>query len=301
MQPAPIVLFVYNRLDHLKQTVNALQKNELAQDSPLIIYSDAPKNSYAKPAIHAVREFIRTINGFKSVEIIEQATNRRLAPLLIEELPKVLARFGRVIVLEDDIVTSPYFLRFMNAGLEKYADDDRVISIHGYVYPLDEDIRQPFFLKGADCWGWATWKRGWQLFEADSEKLYSSLVSRGLLERLDFFGAYGFSSVLKSHVDGAPDGWDIRWYASALLHDKLTLCPGRPLAKNIGFDGSGMHCGNDCTFDVHLCMEPIKVDKIPVEENHDILMAYSRFLHQVSHPKLITRIMRRLRRMARYR
>jgi len=293
---APIVLFVYNRPWHVRQTIEALQLNELASESRLIIYSDAPRDVNAAEGVAAVREYIHSLDGFSSVEIVEMKRNRRLAPLLIEQLPEVLSRHGRAIVLEDDIVTSPFFLRYMNDALEKYADDDRVISIHGYCYPVD-GLPDAFFLKGADCWGWATWERGWSLFEQDGSRLMEALRIRDLLDRFDFFGSGYFSSLLQQQIDGVVDAWDVRWYASALLHDKLTLYAGKPLVKNIGFDGSGIHCGNDSTFDVELHARPIDISNVLVEESHEALMAFSRFFRQVSHPGLVTRIVRKLRRM----
>lgn len=299
MNLSPIVLFCYNRLDHLKKTVNALSQNNLAAESRLIIYSDAPRDIVDEPAVRSVRSFIRTIDGFLSVDIVEQKKNRRLAPMLIEELPKILEKYGKAIILEDDIVTSPYFLSFMNDGLERYADDGRVISIHGYMYPIKKKLPEVFCLKGADCWGWATWERGWRLFEEDAGFLLESLKKRGLLSRLDFFGAYNYSDVLAQHARGKPDGWDVRWYASALLHDKLTLYPGRSLVKNIGFDGTGMHCGRDLTFDVNLYSDSIDISNVPVEEDDEALMAVSDFLRQVGHPSLIKRVMRNLRMMFR--
>lgn len=294
---APIVLFCYNRPEHLYRTITALRANELAQESRLIVYSDAPRDNAAEAGVREVRSFIRMIDGFASVDIVEQQENRRLAPQIIEELPKVLSCFGKAIVLEDDIVTSPYFLRFMNDGLDKYANDERVISIHGYNYPINEPMPETFFLKGADCWGWATWERGWDLFEQDGCKLMKILNDKNLLDRFDFFCKGVFSSLLKKQIDGVIDGWDIRWYASALVNDKLTLYPGKSLVKNIGLDGSGMHCLHDSTFDVELSMRRIYLSDIPIEENCQSLMAVSRFFCQAFHPGPLKRLLRKVAKM----
>ncbi len=150
---APITLFVYNRLSHTKQTINALKKNKLAEQSELIIFSDSFKNSDDKKKVNQVREYIRSIKGFKGVEIIERPDNFGLANSIIDGVTRVVNQYGKVIVLEDDLVTSSFFLEYMNNALLCYEDDPQVISIHGYNYPIS-DLPEIFFIKGADCWGW---------------------------------------------------------------------------------------------------------------------------------------------------
>ncbi|MDD4082332.1 MAG: glycosyltransferase [Sphaerochaetaceae bacterium] len=156
---APIVLFVYSRLDHTKRTVEALKNNLLADESNLIIFSDAPKNEKSKKAVEEVRKYIHSIKGFKSVKIIERKNNVGLANSIIDGVTKVVNKYGKIIVLEDDLVTSKYFLNFMNDSLELYKNESKVISISGYTYPVG-GLAETFFIKGTDCWGWATWKRG---------------------------------------------------------------------------------------------------------------------------------------------
>jgi len=162
---APIVLFVYNRPWHMRQTIEALQKNELAEVSELFIFSDGPKSEADKEKVLEVREYIKTIPGFKSVTLIKRERNIGLAQSIITGVTDVINRYGRIIVLEDDMVTSPYFLKFMNEALEFYKDAEKVVCVHGYIYPIEAKLPETFFLRGADCWGWATWKRGWDLFD----------------------------------------------------------------------------------------------------------------------------------------
>jgi len=169
MQPAPIVLFVYNRPRHTRQTIEALRKNELAGESDLFIFSDAPKNEEMEEKVKEVREYIKNIDGFKKVTVIEREENRGLAKSIIEGVTKIVKEHGRVIVLEDDIVTSPYFLRFMNDALEFYKGQERVMHISGYVYPIETDgVDDTYFVKPASCWGWATWGRAWSSFKKDA-------------------------------------------------------------------------------------------------------------------------------------
>jgi hypothetical protein len=263
---APIALFVYNRPEHTRRTVEALLKNAPASESDLFIFSDAAKSGQNGSDVQAVRAYIRSIAGFKSVTVIERAENLGLSKSIISGVTEIVSRFGRVIVLEDDLVTSPYFLEYMNRALDVYESDDRVASIHGYVYPV-EGLPETFFLRGADCWGWATWKRGWDLFEADGTKLLSALRERSLVSRFDFDGSYHFSTMLERQTKGETDSWAVRWYASAFLKDKLTLYPSRSLVDNIGQDASGTHKGNSDVYRAKLSENPIALQKIPTKED----------------------------------
>ena len=265
MALAPITLFVYNRPVHTRQMVEALKNNSLSTNSELIIFSDAAKSESQVESVREVRQYIQQIEGFKSVTIIERETNFGLAHSIIDGVTATVNKYGRIIVLEDDLVTSPYFLTYMNEALEKFADDDRVVSVHGYVYPVDQSLPEAFFLPGADCWGWATWQRGWACFNDDGQSLLDELKRRNLIRAFDFNGAYSFSRMLEAQIKGANDSWAVRWYASAFLAGKLTLYPGRSLVHNIGFDGSGEHCGATEVWATKLSSHPIDLNEIAVK------------------------------------
>jgi hypothetical protein len=264
---APVALFVYNRPGHTRQTVEALLANTLASQTPLHVFSDAPKNEVTSLAVAEVRSYIRSIAGFKSVTIVERERNFGLARSIIDGVTSLCEKYGRVIVMEDDLVTSPYFLQFMNEGLDLYERDERVISIHGYVYPVMEALPETFFLRGADCWGWATWKRGWDLFEPDGQSLLQELNAHNLTHRFDFDGAHPYVRMLKNQIKGNNNSWAIRWHASAFLKNKLTLYPGRSLVHNIGTDNSGAHCATTTVFAGKIADSPIAIELISVEEN----------------------------------
>lgn len=214
---APVVLFTYARPEHTRQTVEALRRNQFAPTSDLIIYSDGPRTSDDRSTVDEVRAYLRTITGFRSVTIRHRDTNFGLAKSIIEGVTEVLERTDRIIVLEDDMVTSPHFLGYMQEALERYAGDERVISVHGYAYPTGKPLPEAFFLPGADCWGWATWRRGWGLFNPDGRMLLDELVRRKMVRGFDFDGAYPYSSMLQEQIRGNNDSWAIRWYASAYL------------------------------------------------------------------------------------
>lgn len=269
----PIALFTYNRPWHTRQTISALQNNDLAHESDLYIFSDGPRNDRESvEKVRQVRDLIHSVNGFRSVTVIERKENIGLSRSIITGVTDIINRFGRVIVLEDDMITSPYFLTYINDGLEMYKHDDNVISIHGYIYPVASKLPDTFFLKGADCWGWATWKRGWDLFEPDGSQLLSELNRQNLLDRFNFHGTYDYSRMLTHQIVGKNDSWAVRWYASALLHNKLTLYPGRSLVHNIGTDNSGIHCGSTTAYNSSVSLQSIRLERLNMVEDNDCLL-----------------------------
>ena len=291
--PAPIVLFVYNRPWHTQQTVEALQKNKLASESELFIYSDDAKNDDARVSVDEVRKYIDNITGFKKITVIKRDKNWGLANSIIDGVTKIVNEYGRIIVLEDDLVTSPYFLKYMNTALDFYKNEKSVISIHGYIYPI-ENLPNSFFIKGADCWGWATWKNKWDMFEPDGQKLLNELKYRNLEKEADFNNSYGFTRMLKQQIKGKNNSWAVRWYMSAFLRDMLTLYPGKSYVQNIGNDDSGTHCSASDIFRVELSMRN-NSNRLELVENSDNRKKMEIFFHSINGTfiqKLKTRIKR---------
>ena len=243
MTYAPIALFTYNRADHTQRAVESLLKNAEAKFSDLFIFSDGPKTPEKKAGVEENRKYIHTISGFKSISIIEREKNWGLANSLIAGITEVINKYGKVIVVEDDLILSPYFLQFMNEGLEKYKDDDRVGTITGFVPPIKDKLPETFFLKYFQCWGWATWKRAWDLLETDARPLLKGL--RFKKTKFDVGGGVGNYGNLYCQKVGLVDSWYLRYYASLFLKDKLSLYPGRSMVTNDGLDGTGTHCGVD--------------------------------------------------------
>ena len=297
MTLAPVALFTYNRLWHTQQIVEALQYNELAIDSELFVFSDGPKTEADREKVAAVREYLATITGFGKVSVIHRNRNFGLAQSIITGVTEIVNRHGRIIVLEDDMVTSPGFLRFMNEALELYEVEERVISIHGYLYPVRTELPETFFLKGADCWGWATWKRGWEMFEPDGQKLLGELRARDLTHPFDFDGSYPYTKLLANQVRSKTDSWAIRWYASAFLRDKLTLYPGKSLVQNIGNDSSGTHCETRDEYDVELGEVAVPLSRIAIEADPAARRAVGVFLRS-ARPGLSKEIGRKLKKLA---
>jgi hypothetical protein len=230
---APIILFVYNRLDHTQKTIEALQENYLASDSELYIYSDAAKNVDSSDTVEQLRTYLKTVIGFRQVHIKLRETNLGVDENIILGVTEIINEKGRAIVLEDDLVTSPWFLKFMNEALDFYENEEKVISVHGYTYPVKEELRETFFLKGADCWGWGTWKPGRDLLELDGAKLLDQLTDDKLRTEFNFDNTYQYVDALEQQAAGKTTHWDIRWYASAFLAEKLTLYPGKSLVMPV--------------------------------------------------------------------
>ena len=284
MKLAPIVLFVYNRPQHTRQTVEALKQNELANQSDLFVFSDGPKSVSDKAKVDEVREYIHNIKGFRSINITERPHNLGLAESIITGVTEIVNKFGRVIVLEDDLVTSAHFLKFMNEALNLYENEPQVISIHGYTYPVKGKLPETFFLRGADCLGWATWKRGWDLFEVDGERLLTELKARKLTRQFDFDGAYRYTLMLKLQIVGLGNSWAIRWYAAAFLRERLTLYPGSSLVRHIGNDGTGANYGTSKALDVELANRPITVGSIDIAENPEAKRIVGDYLRRIKTP-----------------
>lgn len=295
---APILLFVYNRPEHLKQLIASLQANAEAAQSMLFIYTDAARNKADEEQVNKVREVIRHIDGFASIEVIERATNWGLARNIIGGVTEQIRRYGRVIVLEDDLVVAPYFLRFMNDALEAYKDEPQVGHIQACDFTQDASLPDTFLIKFTGSWGWATWERAWQHFNPDGQALLNELENHRLTRRFDFNGNYRFTRMLRRQVQGKNNSWAIRWNASLFLKDILSLNVGRSLVQNNGFDGSGIHCGGGNLYRSQLWMQPLPVEKItPICENEAARAAFARYYHRTNGfwAKVIRRIKRTLK------
>ena len=240
---APIALFVYNRVNHTRFTVEALLKNEQAKHSDLYIFSDAPKTHSEENAVEQVRDYVSQISGFKKIQIIERSNNWGLANSIIDGVTYLCEEFGKVIVIEDDLVVSPHFLEFMNSALEKYKDYEEVMQVAGYMFPVNiKSDKDAFFMPLTTSWGWATWRRAWKHFDPDA-KGYDILTNNTEMRRsFDINSKYHYFKMLESQKNNKVDSWAIRWYLSVFLLKGLVLYPRLTLVENLGFDGSGVNC-----------------------------------------------------------
>ena len=298
MSYAPILLFVYNRPEHTRRCIESLLKNSLASESNLFIYADGAKDSTQQEAVNEVRNYIRGIQGFKQITLMERSENWGLARNIINGVTTQVNRYGKVIVLEDDLVVAPYFLQFMNDALEVYKNEPRVGHIQACDFTQDASLPATFLIKWTGSWGWATWDRAWKHFNPNGNELLQELEERKLTRIFDFNGKYGFTRMLRRQIEGKNNSWAIRWNASLFLKDILSLNVGRSLVQNEGFDGSGTNCGGGGLYASHLYLQPLFITPIsPIEENKEARQAFIRYYARTNSfwAKAIRRIKRTLK------
>ncbi len=243
---APIVVFAYNRPDHLQQTLQALAKNDLASESVLYVYCDGAKTDATPEQIQKVvenRAVAKAAIGFKELHIIERPQNVGLMNNIVGAVTEIVNQYGRVIVFEDDMLTSPGTLRYFNDALETYKDDEKVMHIVSYMFPHRYPLPETFFYTVPyPGGGWATWQRAWKYYPNDIGELYNYWK-----DNLSYFNYWDHdgTDLVKQLVDnynGTLRTWFVRWYAVMLRMGGLTLYPGKSLVTNIGFDGTGDNC-----------------------------------------------------------
>ncbi len=236
MELAPVIVFCYNRIEPLKKTIDALKGNKLASDTDLYIYSDAAKNEKSINNVNEVRHYIKNIKGFKNVIIKEAELNKGLALSIIEGVSDIISIRDKVIVLEDDLITSNNFLVYMNQALSFYSDNYKIFSISGYTSPITHKINSDvYFTKRSSSWGWATWKNRWD--EVDWEVSdYQTFANNVHLK--SSFNAMGsdLSSMLTRQMEGKINSWAIRWCYSQFKLDKFSVFPVISKIENIGFN-----------------------------------------------------------------
>jgi len=275
---APIALFVYNRPEHTRRTISYLQKNLLADESRLFIFSDAPKSDDDKAKVEQVRNFIKDVSGFKSVKIIERKENLGLANSIISGVTQLVAEYGKIIVFEDDLLSSPHTLEYFNEGLNRYAKEEKVMHIGAYMYELaDKKLPETFFWRAATSWGWATWGRAWNHFEDDVDVLLNQF-DKQKTDQFSINGTMNFWKQLIGFKAGKNNSWAIRWYASIFLKGGLTLNPATSLIQNIGNDGSGVHSNKEDMYQVRIGRAAIKQFPTEIKENAQAYAAIKNFL-----------------------
>lgn len=267
MPLAPVAIFAYRRPAKLQALLASLASCPEAGETHLEIFVDGPKTPSEIGPVSRTREIALSENRFKSVETHFSPANQGLSKSVISGIDDCLARYDSVIVLEDDLIVSPYFLTFMNSGLRTYKDDAAVISIHGFMCNTKYNLPETFFIRGADCWGWATWRRGWSEFNSSGADLLRRLDASGEADLFDFHGSYPYRKMLEEQKNGLVDSWAIRWYASAFLSGRLTLHPGRSLVANTGLDGTGTHGIGSSRFLGQLTKSEIPINRIELVES----------------------------------
>lgn len=298
---APIVLFVYNRPEHTLRTLEALARNDLAEDSTLYIYADGPKEGESmelNQPISDTREYARRTQWCKNVIIVEKESNDGLANSIINGVSEVVNRHGKVIVLEDDIVTSPGFLQYMNDALDMYADKEKVWHVSGYWYPVkgSNNLPKTFFFNAATCWGWGTWKEAWSNLITDPVELKKKVLEReDGLYHFNIEGGYSFFDQLQMNIDNVLNTWAVKWYGTIFINRAFSLHPNHSLTNNIGFDGSGINCEVSSVFTWKKLAERIKIEKNDLVESQQSRFLFSHFFNPKPRLNLFSKIIRQLK------
>lgn len=248
---APITVFVYKRADHTVNLLESLARCDGAKNSEVFIYADGAKGSEDEEAVKEVKNLInepRWQEAFKSWNVFESDRNKGLANSIIAGVTEIVNRYGKIIVLEDDLVLAPQFLRYMNQSLETFKDDQRIFSAAGWTYPVPafkkKYKKDAWLYYRASSWGWGTWADRWNRVEFDPVKADFA----GKLDNPEWCakfsrGGTDMPGMLKLQIEGKRDSWAIRWNAASVDLDMVTVYPTVSNVYNDGRDSSGTHCG----------------------------------------------------------
>lgn len=261
MKYAPITLFVYNRPEHTKKTIEHLMENAEFAESHFYVFSDGPINDGGMSLIYAVRDIVRSFN-LNNLVLVERKKNYGLVKSITAGVTELCKRYGRVIVLEDDLVVSPYFLNYMNQALDLYVDEPKVMQVSGYMFPVSVLVEtDAVFLPISTSWGWATWNRAWMKFDSIGANIEKLMSDKSLQRKFDLDGAYPCYQMLIRQQRGWDNSWAIRFYFTCFMNHGLVLYPVETLVFNNGFDGSGSNCDQQSPqqMNVALCSRKLEI------------------------------------------
>jgi hypothetical protein len=296
----PVVLFAYNRAFHTQKTLQALANNIGAAETELYVFIDAARNETDVISNNEVKNLFQQVSGFKQVYVTAREENFGLAKNIISGVSHVINKHGRAIVLEDDIVTSRYFLQYMNDALDTYDDNHKVGAVSGCNYPveLNDLVNDTYFLRIPLCWGWATWSSRWKYFEKETEKL--QFINKKTIRQINFNETHNYFKQATDNRNGKINTWFIFWYISHVQRGLLTLFPKISMVENIGHDGSGEHCSGENDYAVAASDQPISVQKQDVVETTYAVKAHIAYFKSLRKPffnrvvRLIKRIIKRV-------
>lgn len=293
---APVILFTYNRPEHTRRTVETLAANELAGDTELYVFSDAAKKEADAGKVQKIRDYVTTITGFRSVHLVTRTENYGLARNVIEGVTDIVNRYGKVIVLEDDLVINRFFLRFINDGLVRYEKEPRVTGITGFSHladSLDYPHESYFHTLTGTSWSWATWKDRWEGFDAVCADWTDMVSDKKLRKAFNYDNTYDFYKIMKmQQTDEKTNSWAIRWYWTNFRRGGYILSPTKSLISNEGLDGSGVHCGDEKELmSGHGLKTAYPITEFPEEicETKEVHRAMKRALIKESQPNLLKR------------
>lgn len=283
MPKTAIAVFAYKRPYHLLRVLRALYAQPLTNSLDVYIFADGCKNDNDEEPVGLVLSIAEHFQSTRNCVVKKSLRNNGLRNSIVAGISELFETYEQLIVVEDDILTSPHFIDYMLSGLEAYSSNPKVASIHGYLPPIKDPMPETFFMRGADCWGWATWREKWTYLSLDAANMYSEICQKGLAKEFNLDGKVPNLELLYNTSEGVVESWAICWHASCFLKDMYTLHPGRSLVKNIGLDNSGEHCGPSLAMDSEFTLEPVRISLQQVGETSAVI---SRFAQQLAQPSL---------------
>lgn len=248
---APIAFFCFNRADKTKLVLENLAKNDLAGESDIYIFCDGPRNIKDLQDIKEVHEVIDSFQGFKNKYITKREVNHGSQFSIIYGINQVLENHDSIIVVEDDIITAPSFLKFTNDALNFYKDESNIWCVSGFNYPKniitypDSYLEDVFFVKGKNSsWGWGTWKDRWQKIDFEIKDYQEFVKNKQLVKEFNRAGS-NMADMLRMQKTNKINAWDIQMSYAMFKNDGYSMQSIKPLTKNIGFDASGTHTVSD--------------------------------------------------------
>ncbi len=244
MNSTALVIFAFNRPYHTFKTIEALEKNSLWDQQHVVVFCDGPKRNSNEKEIQRIQQtrlIAHQIKGCASLTVHERTENKGLYENVVNGVSDTLTKYERIIVLEDDMITAPNFLEYHYLTLDRYTDEKSIWCNSAYLYPINVNGNRSFFIQGADCWGWSTWRNRWSQLERNGEILLQTIKDKKLLKKFTFNHSYPYDQMLKDRIAGKNQSWAILWYASSFIHGGLCSYPPFSLVENIGTDGSGTH------------------------------------------------------------
>jgi hypothetical protein len=303
-QYAPIAFFAYKRPEQTLSSLASLANNPESKQSWLFIFCDGPKTSSDEAGVREVRRVVRDRQWCGRVSVIEHERNQGLAQSVIGGVTQLVEEFGRVIVVEDDLLVARGFLDYANRALERYEHADKVFQISGHMFPIAQTgvENHAFFMPMITSWGWATWRRAWKYFDPGAEGFEQLKHDASLRKRFDLQGSYPYSTMLFSQMAGEIDSWAIRWWWSVFRQNGIALFPRRSLIRNIGSDAASTHTrGGDILYNDTRWSDDRRVGALPerVEVDRDYFGRVRTYLALATNRSPLFRARRRLIRLLR--
>lgn len=302
LRNAPIAIFGFNRATHLRNCLDSLEKCDGFAKHYGYIFIDGPRNASEAQAVEETILVAQEFAKRNSFELIVRQVNFGLAKSVRYGIDHVFQNSNKIIVIEDDLILEKGFLSFINAGLDKYRDDFTVASISGYQYPIREKLQECAFLRGADCWGWGTWKNRWEEVNFNGKELLEEIYGLDQVDELNLNGSVDYEDMLIKYCRSEIDSWATPWHISNFLQNKLTLYPPFTYVSNEGGDGSGTHFGKNSLFSQDLKSQKSTVFPVQVLESEVFRKALIDFYNHTkksgSRIRKIKRLLAKLYRLA---